>query len=269
MRAAPVTWSKHDPITYAHTDYARIVRARGTAVLVGEEDDGETARQLITQPGDLAVIGLGPESSATRASADLLAAAGVRLVSTVGDRLPFEPLPITALAHAQAGAFFDDVLRDAAIRRLYAGRFVDSTLLGTAPVKRLRFLDEELREETYAKYVKRFRPARFTRKPAGTDKTNVALTWTEGAVTRVAADVVKLLGLSPALGLIRTDSHLAFAQDLADAFRLDVTIPVGFLTGGQKLPEDEAQAFAAEQLHRHRLIPKMVTLATAVVAAAD
>ena len=266
MRAAPVTWSKHAPITYAHTDYARIVRARGAAVLVGDEYDGETARQLITQPGDLAVIGLGPESSATKAAADLLGAAGVRLVSTVGAPLPFEPFPVTSLAHAQAGAFFDDALRDAAVRRLYAGRFVDSPLLPTAPLNRLRFLDDELRDETYAKYVKRFRPSRFARKPAGTDKTNIALTWTEGAVTRVAADVVKLLGLSPALGLIRTDSHLAFAQDLADAFRLDVTIPVGFLTGAQKLAEEDAHAFAAEQLHRHRLIPKMAALATTALA---
>jgi CRISPR/Cas system-associated endonuclease Cas1 len=263
MRAAPVVFTNHNDIFYTHVDYARIIKAQGGIVVVNDADDeDETARQKVGIPAGNVVLGLGPNASATPAATRLLAELGVRVLSTVGAPSVFEPFDSPDLAHIQARAFADDESRADVARRLYSARFVDSPIVAGTPLPRLAGLDEMLTEETYDKYIARFKPPRFKRQPAGTDHTNKALTLTESLLLRTAADVLALLGLSTALGVVRTGSRLAFAQDLADAFRLDVCIPVGFIVGAQKQRElADVAASVAENLHHHRIVPRMVELA--------
>jgi hypothetical protein len=266
MRAAPVSWTDADGISYAHVDYARLVKAQGAVVVVGDAEEDETARQKVNAPDGLVVLGLGANASATKSARAVLAEQGVRVISTVGGRSDVEPFPSPELAYSQAIAFSVPQVREAATRRLYAGRFVDSPLVNRSPVDRLVSLDAELIEETYTKYRARFKVARFVRHPAGTDKTNKALTAVEERTLETATDVTRLLGLSPTLGLIASDSNRAFAQDLVDALRLDVVIPIGFLVGAQKLDSAGAADVIDEQLHYHRIIPKMIAIAHQVFA---
>jgi hypothetical protein len=266
MRAAPVSWTNANGISYAHVDYARLVKAQGAVVVVGDAEEDETARQKVNAPDGLVILGLGPNASATKAARAVLAEQGIRVLSTVGRPSDVEPFPSPEMAHSQAIAFALPEIREAATRRLYSGRFVDSPLVDRSPVDRLVALDAELIEETYTKYRARFKAARFVRHPAGTDKTNWAITAVEERVLTTAADVIGLLGLSAALGLISHGSRLAFAQDLVDALRLDVVIPVGFLVGAQKLDSAAAADVIDEQLHYHRIIPKMVAIAHEVFA---
>ena len=265
MRAAPITWTTDTGIPYAHTDYARLVKAQGGVVVVNDAEDGETARQKLTAPAPDAVLGLGPNASCTKAAQLLLAEQGIRVISTVGRPSIVQPLEDVYLAYAQARVFTDPARRADAARRLYLSRFVDSPLVAGTPIDRLRRLEADLTEETYAKFVKRFKPSRFKRHPAGTDATNRAITMAESAVLAVATSVCQLQGLSTALGVVATTSRLAFADDLARAFQMDVTIPVGFIVGAQKAKPDVAEALVAEQLHHHRLIPSMIQLVLEVL----
>lgn len=267
MRAAPVTWTNESSVAYASIDYARVVISHGQIVVVNDADEDETARQHLIAPNGPAILGIGPNASCTRAATAALRERGIRALSTSGATDRVEPFEDVELAHMQAKAFYLPAANANAARRLYASRFVDSPLTDSAPVDRLRSVDAGLTHETYAKFVKRFAVKRFTRHPGGTDSVNVALTIAERATLDVAADVCRVLGLSTSLGIVRQGSNLAFAQDLADAFRLDVTIPVGFLAGSRKHPVDEATAEVREHLHRHRLVPRMISLAESVVGA--
>ena len=263
MRSAPLTWSDEAGIFYAHTDYARLVKAQGAVVVVNDADEDETARQKVFAPAGTAVLGLGPNASCTKAATALLAGDGIRVISTVGAPSTFAPLDDPQLAHDQARAFADPEVRLGVAHHLYAGLFVDSPLVASTPANLIASIAEKIAEETYAKYAKRFSVARFHRTPGGADYVNRALTLTEGAVLNTAVDVCRLLGLSTALGFIRRDSRLAFAQDLTDSLLLDVTIPVGFIVGAQKSKDPAlVAALVAEQLHHHRLIPKLVMLAS-------
>ena len=266
MRAAPITWTDESGIPYAHTDYARLVMSQGSVVVVNDAEEDETARQKIGSPKPGSILGLGPNASATKGAQKLLAEIGIRAISTVGNPSSFTPLDDVTLIQRQAVAYADRVQRDTAVRRLYARQFVDSSLIERVNTTQLRTLSEELTAETYAKYVKRFKPSRFTRQPAGTDPVNRSITAAEAGILAVAADVCTLLNLSSALGFVQWGSRLSFAQDLADAFRLDITIPVGFLVGSQKPEAVDIPALVAEQLHFHRLLPSMITLAKEVLA---
>lgn len=264
MRAAPVTFTAFDTISYGHVDYARLIKAQGGVVVVNDADEDETARQKVLLPEGNVVMGLGPNASATPAATRLLGGLGIRVLSTVGGASVFEPFDSALLAQRQARAYASADARANVARHLYSARFVDSPLIDSAPLSRLVALDTDLTDETYAKYVARFKPARFKRNTAATDPTNRAITLTEDLLLNSAADICRMLGLSTALGVVREDGRLAFAGDLADAFRLDVTIPVGFIVGSRKLKDPaEVLGLVAENLHHHRVLPRMLELAQA------
>jgi hypothetical protein len=269
MRAAPVVFTVADTLSYAHLDYVRLIKARGAVVAVNafDDDEDESARQKLVLPAGNIVLGLGANASATPAAALLLAELGVRVLSTVGKRSSFEPFDDDVLARAQAIKWSDAAGRLDLARHLYAAQFSDSPLVVGAPVERLAGLAVIMHDETLERYTKRFKPPRFKRQAGKTDPTNVTLDLVDELLVDTASDVCRLLGLSTALGAVRDSGRLAFAEDLADAFRLDVTIPVGFIVGAQKL-SDPADVVAAvsENLHHHRIVVRMIELAQAAFA---
>lgn len=266
MRAAPVVWVEADGISYAHIDFARVTMSHGRVVVVNIAEDGETARQTLTVPNGAAVLGIGPNASCTRMSASQIIEHGIRAVNTAQPSSSVTPLFDHAEdTYRQATIFGSPDRRLAAARVLLSDRFVDSQLIASAPIRTLLNVEADLLEESYTKFAARFSVKRFKRQPGGTDAVNRAMTAADDAVFAVAVAACDLLGLSTALGVMHLDGRFAFARELADAFRFDVTIPVGFLVGARKLSADATAAEVLEQIHHHMLVPRMLQLASKVI----
>jgi CRISPR/Cas system-associated endonuclease Cas1 len=261
VRSAPLTFVTENNVAYTDVDYSRVVKAQNAVMVVNDAEDGETARQPATIPEGQVVLGFGPEATATRAATELLNDAGVRVLSTSGGVTVFEPFPGTVLAENQARAWADPTGRLEATRTLYSTRFVDSAVLNHATADTLRNLAADLADETFRNYASRYRIARFRREPGAKDTVNQTLTHTSALLLNTAADVCRLLGVSTSLGLVNVGHRLAYAQDLADALYLDVTVPIGFLIGAQKITDPQVMhAAVAAEIHQNRVIPKMIGL---------
>ncbi|WP_159599759.1 CRISPR-associated endonuclease Cas1 [Agromyces humi] len=245
-------------IHYAQIDYARIVKSGNSLAVVSvEEEDADTARQPITLPEGHVIIGLGHGASPTPAAEKILTEAAVRLISTVGDHSwKPEALPIESLVQSQAYIFASDELRDGATRRVYAARMGDAVAVDGATIGALHALDAEMIDETHQKFATRY-GMRKRRERGGQDPTNVALDIAGDAVTAIAADVTRLLGMAPALSILDLESN--YPEDLACTFAVTDMMPVGFRVGARKY-SDQADVRAAidEELHRARLVPRMI-----------
>ena len=101
----------------------------------------------------------------------------------------------------------------------------------------------------------------FRRRHDAEDPSTHVLNVGGGIMYGVAASACAALGLSPALGIIHRGNVRSLAHDLADLFKVTVTIPTAFRVGSRK-PDNLVQTFRRElreQMGRHEVLETMVS----------
>lgn len=171
------------------------------------------------------------------------------------------------VARAHAERWADPKRRLDTARRLYAWRF--GRVLPHRDIETLRGIEGARMKESYRLVAQRFgidwQGRRYDRHaPGAADVPNQALNHAATFVEAAADIAVAAVGALPPLGFIHEDSSNAFTLDIADLWRVDVTLPLAFgaaraaLDGHCDNLEREIRRRAAKTFRQEKLIARMI-----------
>ncbi|GIX24424.1 MAG: CRISPR-associated endonuclease Cas1 [Caldimonas sp.] len=220
----------------------------------------------------VSMILLGPGTSLTQDVLRLCARHGT-LIAAVGEGgvKSYTAPPMgqgrSEVARAHAERWADPRRRLDTARRLYAWRF--GRVLPHRDIETLRGIEGARIKESYKLLAQRFgidwHGRRYDRdNPNAADLPNQAINHAATFVEAAADIAVAAVGALPPLGFIHEDSSNAFTLDIADLWRVDLTVPLAFgavramLDGKADSLEREVRRRAAAAFRRDKLIPKMI-----------
>lgn len=187
--------------------------------------------------------------------------AGVRLYGS----MPFGP-DRSARARRQAEHWADERLRTLVARRMYAWRLGE--IFPDADLTVLRGMEGARMREHYARFARQhrisWRGRRYDRDdPESADGVNQAINHAATAMYALGQVAVAVTGTIPQLGFIHEHSGIAFALDVADMLRTEVTLRVAF--EAMSLPRRPDEPFertvrkhAVTVFRRDKVVEKMI-----------
>lgn len=202
----------------------------------GADNDPLTAGDHAIPHQTVSMILLGPGSSVSQDALRLLARHGTALAAVGDDGVRCYTAPPLVpdrsdLARRHARVWADEDSRIMIARRMYAWRLGE--ILPHRDLDGLRGIEGARMKESYRLIARQigvpWRGRRYDRaNPIGADLPNQALNHASSAVEAAAAIAVAATGTVPQLGFIHEDPGQSFVLDIADLFRVDITIPTAF-----------------------------------------
>lgn len=231
------------------------------------------------QAGDYAIplqgvsmILLGPGSTVSHDALRLLARARTALAAVGEDGVRCYTAPPlipdrSGLARLQARLWADEEMRFYIARRMYAMRLGE--VIQGRDLNALRGIEGARMKESYHALARQigidWRGRRYDRAaPMSADLPNQALNHAASAVEAAAAIAVSATATIPQLGFIHEDAGQAFVLDIADLFRVDVTIPAAFHAAkdAARRPGDNVERLTRRRVGRmlaqDGIIPAMI-----------
>ncbi|HWO99901.1 MAG TPA: type I-E CRISPR-associated endonuclease Cas1e [Methylococcus sp.] len=253
-------------------EYGRLSVEDGTLRFVAAKSESFDAGDYAIPYQAVSMILLGPGTSLTQDVLRLCARHGV-LIAAVGEGgvKSYTAPPMgqgrSNVARAHAERWADAKKRLDTARRLYAWRF--GRVLPHRNIETLRGIEGARIKESYKHVAARFgidwRSRRYDRdNPNAADSPNQAINHAATFVEAAADIAVAAVGALPPLGFIHEDSSNAFTLDIADLYRVDVTLPLAFASvkayqdGKADNLEREVRKRAARLFRQEKLIPKMI-----------
>lgn len=227
--------------------------------IIEQEDKGicvQDARGRVHVPcASLSLLMVGPGTSVTHAAISNMADSGC-LVAWVGEqgvRFYAQGMGETRSAARflhQANLWADPKERLRIIRRMYEMRFPDP-LPPALTLRQIRGKEGARVRAAYAQAAERFGVNWSGREYNrlnwdASDLVNRALSAANSTLYGVCHSAIVAAGYSPTMGFIHTGKMLSFVYDVADLYKMDLTVPAAFLEtakGGARL----------ESRVRHRL----------------
>ncbi|MDG1117628.1 MAG: type I-E CRISPR-associated endonuclease Cas1e [Flavimaricola sp.] len=230
-------------------------------------------------PGDYAIplqavsmILLGPGSTVSHDALRLLAHARTALAAVGEDGVRMYTAPPlipdrSGLARVQARLWADDEMRIMIARRMYAMRLGE--ILPHKELDVLRGIEGARMKESYRLLARSigidWNGRHYQRdSPTAADLPNQALNHASSAVEAAAAIAVAATATIPQLGFIHEDAGQSFVLDIADLYRVTVTIPCAFkaakqcsLRHGGNI-ERVTRRLTGDTLGRDQVIPDMI-----------
>jgi CRISPR-associated protein Cas1 len=221
----------------------------------------------------VSMILLGPGTSITQDVLRLCARHGT-LIAAVGEGgvKSYTAPPLgqgrSDVARAHAERWADPKRRLDTARRLYAWRF--GRVLPHRDIETLRGIEGARIKESYKLAAQRFgitwNGRRYDRQnPNADDLPNQAINHAATFVEAAADIAVAAVGALPPLGFIHENSSNAFTLDVADVYRIDITLPLAFsaVQAIQQKKSDltierEVRKRAARAFRQEKLIPRMI-----------
>lgn len=220
----------------------------------------------------ISMILLGPGTSLTHDVLRLAARHGL-LIAAVGEGgvKSYTAPPMgqgrSDVARIHAKRWADQKERIDTARRMYAWRF--GRILPHREIETLRGIEGARMKEAYRLVAQRFgiewHGRRYDRDdPQAADLPNQAINHAATFVEAAAEIAVVSVGALPPLGFIHEESSNAFTLDIADLYRVDVTLPLAFgavkaTREGKSIPlERELRRRAAKAFRNEKLIPRMI-----------
>ena len=219
----------------------------------------------------VSVILLGPGSSITHDALRLLANHGTALAAVGDDGVRIYTAPplmpdTSTLARHQMMKWAKPQSRMAVARRMYAIRLGE--VLPSQNIEVLRGIEGARVKEMYRLMAERhgieWKGRRYDRaNPDAGDLPNQALNHAATAVRSAAVIAVTATATIPQLGFIHEDSGQAFALDIADLFRDDLTLTIAFgaakeASEGLETVDKIVRRRASRQFAEKKVIPGMI-----------
>lgn len=253
-------------------EYGRLSVDEGTLRFVAAKSESLDAGEYAIPYQAVSMILLGPGTSITHDVFRLCARHGV-LLAAVGEGgvKCYTAPPLgqgrSDVARAHAERWANSTRRLDTARRLYAWRF--GRVLPHRDIETLRGIEGARIKESYKLTAQRFgiewKGRRYDRQdPGAADLPNQAINHAATFVEAAAELAVAAVGAIPPLGFIHEESSNAFTLDLADLYRVDLTLPLAFgaaracLDGKSDNIEREVRARAASLFRKEKLIPRMI-----------
>ncbi len=253
-----------DGWTFLFVEHARIER-RDSAIEILEESG-----RIPVPIAALSALLLGPGTSVTHAAMAALAESGCSVV-WLGEgltRFYASGMGETRLAGnllAQAQAWADPEKRLAVVFRMYRHRFGADELSDGLTIEQVRGHEGVRVREAYARasemYGIEWRGRNYKKGSwDGTDAVNRALSAANACLYALCHAAIVATGFSPGLGFIHTGKQLSFVYDIADLYKVNITVPVAFreAAGGSDKLESRVRRACRDAFYQHRLLEAVV-----------
>lgn len=226
-----------DSLTYLYAEHT-VVEQKAKAIELFDKD-GAT----LVPTAALTVLLLGPGTRITHAAVKALADSGCAIVWVGEDGTRCyahgggETRKAYHLLH-QAKLASDDALRLEVCKRMYRYRFGDQHLDPDLDIQQLRGMEGARVRTTYTQASIRhhveWNGRRYNRGSWGdTDPINRALSAANALLNGLCHAAIVSGGYSPGLGFIHTGKQLSFVYDIADLYKVELTIPTAFRIAGE------------------------------------
>jgi len=254
-------------------EYGKLSVEDGTLRFMAAQSETLEAGDYAIPYQAVSMILLGPGTSITQDVLRLCARHGT-LIAAVGEGgvKSYTAPPLgqgrSDVARAHAERWADPKRRLDTAWRLYAWRF--GRVLPHRDIETLRGIEGARIKESYKLAAQRFgitwNGRRYDRQnPNAADLPNQAINHAATFVEAAADIAVAAVGALPPLGFIHEDSSNAFTLDVADLYRIDITLPLGFsaVQAIQQKKSDltierEVRKRAARAFRQEKLIPRMI-----------
>jgi CRISPR-associated protein Cas1 len=253
-----------DGLSYLYLEHGRLEQ-KELAVEFIDESGGRTA----VPAAALAVLMLGPGSTVTHAAIKALADNGCLLLWTGedGTRLYAQGGGETRKAYRllhQAELAGNPEKRLVVVRRMYEARFTES-LDPALSLEQVRGLEGVRVREAYSRASREYgvvwQGRRYDRQEwANSDPVNRALSKANSLLNGLCHAAIVSGGYSPALGFIHTGKQLSFVYDIADLYKVEITIPVAFrmVAEGTHLLDKRVRQACREAFKTQRLLDRIL-----------
>ncbi len=252
-------------------EYGKLSVEDGTLRFIAAQSETLDAGDYAIPYQAVSMILLGPGTSLTQDVLRLCARHGT-LIAAVGEGgvKSYTAPPMgqgrSDVARRHAERWADPKQRLDTARRLYAWRF--GRVLPHRDIETLRGIEGSRMKESYRLAALRFgidwQGRRYDRQnPTAADLPNQAINHAATLVEAAADIAVAAVGALPPLGFIHEDPSNSFTLDIADLWRVDLTLPLAFgaIKALQHHPgnlEREIRKRAASLFRRDKLIPHMI-----------
>jgi CRISPR-associated protein Cas1 len=233
-----------DSLSYLYVEHVRIEQTD-----LGVEFLDKHGHTLIPI-ANLTCLLLGPGSAITHAAVQAIVKAGCLIVwcGEEGVRCYAQGLGETHQAYKlmrQAELTCDPVRRLQVVERMYRARFREPLPAGLT-LQQIRGLEGQRVRQGYAeaarKYGIRWEGRSYDRGNwNASDPVNRALSAANACLHGICHAAVLTAGYSPGLGFIHQGKQLAFVYDIADLYKMRLTVPVAFATVAEDPPRLETE----------------------------
>jgi CRISPR-associated protein Cas1 len=254
-----------DSLSYLYVEHVRVQQKHKAVELLDKE--GRT----MVPAAALSVLMIGPGTTITHAAVKALADNGclVMWCGEDGMRCYAQGGGETRKAYhllKQAELVSDPEKRLEVVKRMYRYRFSDEELDPDLDIFQLRGKEGARVRQAYAQasrtYGVPWHGRRYDRSNWGSgDPVNRALSAAHALLNGLCHTGIASGGYSPALGFIHTGKQLSFVYDIADLYKVEVTIPLAFRIAaeseekiGPRVREACREAFRECQLLK-RILP--------------
>lgn len=220
----------------------------------------------------VSMILVGPGTTVTHDVLRILARHGTLLAAVGEGGVKFYTAPPMGqgrsdVARAHARLWADEESRLYVARRMYAIRFGE--VLPHKDITVLRGIEGARLRKSYRLVAQRYgidwHGRRYDREqPETADLPNQAINHAATFVEAAAEIAVAAVGALPPLGFIHEESSNAFTLDIADLWRVQITLPLAFSVASKVLQEPgiplerEIRLEAARWFRKQKLIPSMI-----------
>ncbi len=225
-----------DSLSFLYAEHVRVDRHENAIAL--HDADGMTPVPVAS----LAVLMLGPGSNITHSAVNALAENNCLVVWCGEENVRFYACGMGGTRSAQqlmhqAKMASDEQLRLQVVRRMYCMRFVED-IPEDLSVEQLRGMEGSRVRTAYAKASTEsgvpWTGRSYDRANWGAgDPVNRALSAANSCLYGLCHAAILSAGYSPALGFIHTGKQLSFVYDIADLYKVDLTVPLAFTMAAQ------------------------------------
>lgn len=252
-----------DSLSYLYVEHA-VLNQKAKAIELLREDG------LAQVPiADLSVLLLGPGTSITHATIKALAENGCTVIWTGEDATRFYAQGIGETRRAshvlrQAELAVDPAKRMEVVTRMYRYRFAED-LPPDLTLPQVRGMEGVRVRQAYARasreygvewHGRRYDMGNWNRG----DPLNRALSAANALLNGLCHAAIVSGGYSPALGFIHTGRQLSFVYDIADLYKVEITIPLTFQAVAEQPahPEKTVRQLCRERFREERLLERVL-----------
>jgi len=252
-----------DALSFLYVEHVRIEQEEKSIALWDAE--GKTPVPV----AGLSVLMLGPGTNITHAAIRALADNNCLVIWCGEQNVRFYAFGMggtrsSAAMLRQARLVSDETLRLEVVKRMYRMRFREK-LAPDLTVQQLRGLEGIRVRETYARASREsgvpWSGRSYDRKDwRSTDPVNRALSAANSCLYGICQAAILAVGYSPALGFIHTGKQLSFVYDIADLYKVELSIPLAFRVAADP-PQDlerQVRLQCRDVFRESRLIQRIV-----------
>jgi CRISP-associated protein Cas1 len=253
-----------DSLSYLYVEHC-VVEQKAKAIELFDQE----GRTLVPAAA-LTVLLLGPGTRVTHAAIKALADNGCTVVWVGEDATRYYAHGVGETRRAyhllhQARLASDERLRLEVCKRMYRHRFGGEDLDAALTIQQLRGMEGARVRTAYAQASLRhavdWHGRNYKRGSWGaTDPINRALSGANALLNGLSHAAIVSGGYSPALGFIHTGKQRSFVYDIADLYKVEITIPLAFeVTGrGTRHLRTRVRRACRDAFKRHKLLQRIL-----------